>query len=236
MPSSYPSPHWIQSQQEVIVSLLDPSSMWHVFLHQCWEIFHGFLLSPRHGLSLKVNPGDHLTKLTRPFVLTPRYLLLQSHISPLASLWLLHFIHTQLRKLPLSPLDTYAPLSFCTEHFFPWVCSTSSHPSSFSLGVTSTGKPLPAPRLGSVALLCVLSHSAYLSVVELWVSQLWDWVAFTPSLPLLGTVPDSSCLDGWVTEAFFKSNILCHISWQSPKVRPWSRVGDDWALTSAVVQ
>lgn len=80
-----------------------PSSMCHVFLHQCWEIFHGFLLSPRHGLSLKVNPGDHLTKLTRPFVLTSRYLLLQSHVSPLGfSLTPAFHTHSTQEAAPLS--------------------------------------------------------------------------------------------------------------------------------------
>lgn len=181
--------------------------MYRVFLHQCWEIIHGFPLSLRNGLSLKVNPGDHLTnKLTRPFVLTPRYLILQSHVSPLASLWLLYFIHTQLMEAaPLSSWHLCTTVLLQRTLFFPFgVWSTSTHPSSFSWGVTSTGKLLPAPRLGSVALLCVPSHSAYLLVVGLWVSQQWGWGAFTPSLPMLGTVPDSSCLNGWVTEAFFK--------------------------------
>lgn len=205
--------------------------MYRVFLHQHWEIIHGFPLSLRNGLSLKVKPRDHLTKLTRPFVLTPRYLILQSHVSPLASLWLLYFIHTQLKEA--APLSSWHLCTTILQRtlFFPFgVWSTSSHPSSFSWGVTSTGKPLPAPRLGSVAFLCVPSHSAYLLVVELW-------VAFTPSLLMLGTVPDSSCLNGWVAEAFFlKSNIFCHISWQSPQVQPWSRGGDHWALTRAVVE
>lgn len=57
----------------------------------------------------------HLTKLTRPFVLSPRYFF--SLTFPHLLLFDSCFSYTlNSRKLPLSPLDTYAPLSFCTEH------------------------------------------------------------------------------------------------------------------------
>lgn len=121
------------------------------------------------------------------------------------------FIQAQLTEAAPSSLDTFALQSFCTEHssrtlFFPFCASpTSTHPSGLSLGVTSSGKPFPAQ------LCSVLFHTLCISLALLWVSQWWDWVTFTPSLPMPSTVPDPSWLNGWVTKVIL-SNILCQIS------------------------
>lgn len=135
--------HWIQSQQEFVVFLLCPSPVLHIFLHPFWGDLPWHLIVIMEGKLRWIFNLAHKALCAHSRVCT-------SPVSLLPSLWILHFIHSRLAEAtPISSRHLCTADLLHWTLFFPFcACSTFTHTSGLSLGVTSCGKCFQAPGLG----------------------------------------------------------------------------------------